>query len=600
MTWMDTLSGRLASHRALWAVVALVALVLVLGALAFQVTQLDSVFPGVRVAGVDVGGLTQDEAAARLAAASLMAGTLTLRDPEDGRTWPRPAGALGLSVEPNALAEAAFAVGRTGRNPVARVFHPLFFRLTHPTVPVTARFDLEPAAATLSALAPEVDRRPIDASLKSVAGRLEAQPSRLGHQLDVSGTLRALALFATRPVSDTVDIVVQRTAARVPDLGNVARAYDLAVSGPLDVGWRSVARFAIPVDRLKAWVTVRDVPNAQGDPLPTVIFDQAAMARWLEDRRGQIDRPPVNARFTFDEHGALAVLDGGRSGLRLDVPASVAAIEEAAYTDVRIGELVVEETPAGVGPGAVEQMSSLEEISRASTSLVGAPAGRLLNLTLMADRLQGVAVAPGGYLALSDLLGPVDAAAGYDPAFLAATGPDSTVTQMCTTLLRTVWWAGFPILERHAPPERLGWVEPPVGLDCAIRAGEDFRFLNDSDGIIWFEVVMDRDRSVLTVILYAQPLSRVVDTVGPTVTKVVPAPPGRTVPAPALPAGLRVQTQWAREGAEASVSRTVTAGARLLARDTWVSRYAPAPDVVLTGTGSALTPTPAPTAPPTP
>ncbi len=579
-----------------WAALGAAALAaLILGAVLYQAAYRGRVFPGVRVGSLDVGGLSAAEATARLAAAGLVADAVTLRDPVDGRGWPRAAADLGLAPEPAAWAAAAAQVGRTGANPFARLFHPLLFRLTRPAVPVTARFDPVVAAAGLQALAPEVDRSPTEARLETVAGRLEARPGIPGHQLDISGTLQALAYFAGQPVSDTVDIVVQRTAGRIPDLANVALAYNTAVSAPLNVGWQDAARFTIPSETVKEWVTVQDLPNPQGDAVPTVVFDQAAIARWLAERRDQIDRPARNARFGFDAQGQLAVLATGQTGLSLDIPRSVTAIEQAAYSDTRVGDLVVAETPPAVSSAAVERLRALDEIGRSSTSLVGAPEGRVKHLTAVAERLRGTAVPPGGHLALGAALGPLEALPGLDPNYLADGAPDSAVTQVCATWLRTVWWAGLPILERHAPPVRLGWVEPPVGLDCAVGPDQEFTFLNDTDDFIWFNVLVDRARGVLTVVLYGPTLERVVDATGPSVTQVVPPPPGRTVRSPRLPVGQRVQTQWSREGAEARVSRTVTAGARTITRDTWLSRYAAAPDVVLEGTGTELAaPSPGP------
>ncbi len=588
MATMAEDQGARLSPRLVVAVVVGAGLLLVLAALAYQAQNIERIFPGVRVGDVAVGGLTPDEAVAALAARpGLVAATITLRDPEDGRVWQRSAEELGLSLAPEILAERAYEIGRGGANPLARLFHPLLFPLSQPGVSVSADFDAQRAAATLAELAPEVDVAPQNAGVEEQDGRLVAVAGRLGRQLDISGTVRALSLLAAAPVSDTLDVALRGTAARVPDLENVADAYNLVISGPLDVGWRNVARFTVPQEVVASWVRVADLPNETGDIVPAIVFDRAAMAAWVAERRDQIDRPPANARFGFDETGQVAVVNPGHDGLTVDVEGSVDALVAAAYTDVRVGELAVDETPAAVAPTALSQMRDVTAIARASTSVAGAPSSRVRNLLAAAAALDGAAVAPGAAFSFNAALGLVDESAGFDPVFVTEGGPDSVISQACTTLLRTAWWAGLPILERHAPPTRQGWVEPPVGLDCAVQPDrdQDFVLLNDTASPLLFDTELDGIRNVLTVTLYGQPTNRQVDVVGPEVGPLTPPPAPRVVREPRLPAGTREQVAWAREGGEVRLERVVREGSRVTARDAWTSRYAPAGDVVVVGSG---------------
>jgi vancomycin resistance protein YoaR len=551
--------------------------------LMYHLAFAEKVYPGVRVGSVDVGGLAREEAAERLRAAGVAPeGQLTLRDPDDGRTWQRAAAELGLLAAEDALADAAYERGRDG-NPLVRWLGPLVFPLTRPTVPAAAGFDAERARGVLEQLAQEVDVAPQNAGVREEGGRLVAVPARLGHQLDISGTLHALALLAADPLSDTLDVALQHTTARVPDLANVADAYNMIVSAPVQVGWREGAHFEVPVDLLKKWVTVSELANAAGDTVPTLVIDRPAVGAWLEERRAQIDRPPENARFGFDDSAAFTVIHPGQTGRRLDAEASVDAVIETAYNDVRVGELVVRETPATVPAGAVNQLADVVELTRSSTALGLVQPRRLAQLTAASARLNGSAVPAGGYFSFVEALGPVTEAAGFDPVLSAQGQLDGAISQACTTLLRTAWWAGLPILERHAPLLRQGWVEAPVGLDCAVGAGQDLRLLHDGTGYLVFETRIDAPRGLFTVVLYGRPRSRQVDTVGPRVTNITAPGPARTLGAPGLQPGEREQLRWAREGADVSLERSVLDGTRLVARDRWTSHYAPSGDITLVG-----------------
>jgi vancomycin resistance protein YoaR len=585
---MDRTTALPATHqrrRRLIAAVLVVLVVVVALPLAYQARYAGAIYPGVRVGGIDVGGLAPAAAAKHLSdTLAGTAGQVTLRDPEDKRTWQRAATDLGLVTAPEARAKAALAVGRTGWNPLARLFGPLWLRFRPVNLPLTDVLDIARARTTLAALASAVDVAPTNAVVNEVAGKLVQTPGTLGHQLDITGTLHSLVDAVGPSLPARVDLAVTQTSARLPDLGNLELAYNTAVSGPLSLGWLAPTRLEIPQDTLKSWVRIADVTNPQGDTVPALVFDRNAIAAWLTAHRGEVDRPAQSARFGFDNNGQLVVNDPGQDGFTLDVARSVDAVIQAAYTDERQGTLVVTKSPSQVGPEALSQMAHLGEIARASTSLRDLPPERLKTLLAGAGRLRGAAVPPGGAFSFNDTLGPLTAAAGFDPTVLAPSGPDPALTQLATAVFRTAFWAGFPIIERNAPPWRIGQLEPPVGLDAAVTAdGEDLRFINDSTGFVVFDTAMDAPRGILTVYAYGVDRGRTVETIGPRVTNVRPAAPPSVQHDPRLPAGTRVQLSAAREGADAVVERTAHEGGAVVAHDTFTSHYAPVGNTVLVG-----------------
>jgi hypothetical protein len=117
-----------------------------------------------------------------------------------------------------------------------------------------------------------------------------------------------------------------------------------------------------------------------------------------------------------------------------------------------------------------------------------------------------------------------------------------------------------------------------------VGPGQDFRFLHDGRGYLVFDVETDLARGLLTTVLYGEPLDRKVEVDGPHVSNLSPPAPSRTLAVPGLAAGEREQVTWAREGADVALERRVLDGSgRTVAHDSWLSRYAPAGDVVLVG-----------------
>jgi vancomycin resistance protein YoaR len=215
----------------------------------------------------------------------------------------------------------------------------------------------------------------------------------------------------------------------------------------------------------------------------------------------------------------------------------------------------------------------------------------LKNMLVAAGKVDGVAVAPGDAFSLNAALGTPTASDGYEMAQITAGGTGASLyggglEQVATTAFRAAAWGGFPIGERHAPPSRVPWLEPPVGLDAAFGPGGDLRFVNDSSDPIFFGVALDTGRSALAWAIYGRPRAREVRIDGPIVTAVEPAIQTPVVqPTAQLRRGVREQAVWKREGAKVAVERVATESGTQVARDTFASDYAPAADVVLVGTG---------------
>ncbi len=599
------------------------------------------IYPGVHLAGTELGGLTQAEAADRLARMPLVDGSILLRDPEDERSWEIPSEELGFRVDPDLLAEQALALGRDAEGPLGRLIEPLRLRRSGYDLAQWIAFEPERARARLEVLASEVVVPPENARLERQDGQLAAIESEPGRVLDVDATLQSLAGLAARPITDSLDIAVGYTAARIFDLSNVSQAYELITSGPIELVWREGQSFDVPLEQLEAWTRIERVDTGQGDRVPSIIIDRDGMREWLAPLADQIDHPPRDARYAIDPAtGRFALLDGGEEGSRFDLEGSVDRLIRAAYTQQRVGELAVERIPQQVGGDLLRELNTnMEEIGRVATEITGSPTGRMQNLLVAAERLDGLTLAPGQEVGFLSALGEVSEAEGYnmfqllggapgpvpspspsptaggpepteetvpaeddgDVAEAATAAPSPTpfqiepsagglaggITQVASTIYRAAFWAGLPILERHAPPVRIGWLEPPIGMDATVFPGRyDLRFANDTEGYLVFDLELDAERGLLVSRLYGRAdQQRRVEMIGPTVRDVQPAARPTTLREPGLPSGQSQQIGWAREGAAVLIERRVWVDGQARPPELFASRYAPAGDLVVIGTG---------------
>jgi len=554
------------------------------------------VFPGVRAGDVSLGGLTLAQAEARVREAlPAVTREITLRDPLDGRSWTYPPAALGLNLDPRTLTDAAYRAGREG-GATAALGAPFAVRLSgYDVLAEMPVFDRARAEETLRTLAAEVDVAPVDAGLRLEAGELIETPPTLGHQLDLDITLERLASLATDPRVAALDLAVTDTAPRIFDLGSVAAAYRTIISGPVHLIWEDDMRETVSQAQLFSWTTIEPVANPQGDDVPSIVFDHEAMRQWVAPLAERINRPAVNARFSYDANtGQVSVLRPGQSSILLDIDGTVKRIVEAAYTPERTTAPRVQVKPPRVPASAVRRVANLEEVARSATALQGTPEGRIRNILLAVERFHGVILEPGAEFSFNHFLGEVSEATGYDMSHVdaaAAVGPDMAtdglgggIGQTATTAFRAAFWAGLPITERHAPAYRVGWVEPPVGMDATVDGTrQDLRFVNDTGGFILSQVEIDHTRVALVWTLYGEPDGRRVETVGPTVSNVQPARIMVVRQDERLAPGTRQQVAWAREGAHVTVERMVLQDGQARRQDMFTSQYRPWPDVVLEG-----------------
>ena len=142
----------------------------------------DHILPGVSVAGIRVGGLTQDEAA-RVLDSHWAAFRLT--DSGSGTSWQIPTPALGLNLDTATSAAQAYRVGREdGR---------FFAGLMSVDIKPAGIFDGDAARVGLSEFVDDVSTPAQNAGIALENGIVKATPAREGRTMDLDGTLTLLA-----------------------------------------------------------------------------------------------------------------------------------------------------------------------------------------------------------------------------------------------------------------------------------------------------------------------------------------------------------------------------------------------------------------------
>jgi vancomycin resistance protein YoaR len=303
-----------------------------------------------------------------------------------------------------------------------------------------------------------------------------------------------------------------------------------------------------------------------------------------------VDRFASDAKFIFnDQTLQLDVMEESSIGREMDIDASIKAINEAVARGEHTVSLVVHEAQPRVAATATGQELGITQLIWSETSyFYGSSAERIQNIEAAAKQYHGLLVAPGETFSMGEHLGDVSLDNGFAEALIiyggrTIKGVGGGVCQVSTTLFRAVFNAGFPIVERTPHAYRVsyyeqnagGAVDPRLaGLDATVYFPlVDFKFTNDSPYWILMETYMGSGS--LTWKFYSTSDGRSVtyDTSGP--TNVVSAPSPLFEENPELNKNEMKQVDWAANGADVNVTRTVWKNGAVFFQDTVTTHYEP-------------------------
>ena len=566
-----------------------VALVAVLAAavaslLLFEVFYLGRIFPGVQMWGLDLGGMRPAEAALALEARFPYSSQpmITLRDGD--RTWKLSPRDLGFEFDVRAAAQSAYQLGRSG-SLVGNLGQQAQLVWSGAQVGPVIRQDTTAARTYLEQLAASVNVNSRDASLRLEGTNAVATPSVIGRKLDVEAVLARLIDSSRALAPVDVPLTFQTFPPSVADVSEAKAHLEALLAAPITL----VPDASVP-GNVGPWTLSRQdlasmtvIRRVEGNRVE-VALDEARLRAFLAPIAPKIERPAVDALFVFDDDlRELKVISPSVSGLALNVPATIARINQQVMSDNRQVALVVNNMPAHYHEGmTARELGITELVSQGVTYFLGSSATRVKNIATAASKFHGVIVGPGETFSFDQFLGDVSLDQGYAEALIifngrTIKGVGGGVCQVSTTAFRAAYQAGFPIVERWPHAYRVGWYEKGFGpgLDATVFAPEvDFKFTNDTPYHLLIETYTNQVNGSLTYKFYSTKDGRVVKISPPVVTKVVPHGPDQYEEDPTFKPGQKEQVDWAVDGADVTVKRAIVRGSQAVT-DTVYTRYEP-------------------------
>ncbi len=563
--------------------------------LGYQLAYAGKIFPGISVAGVELSGLSPNDAAIKL--------SQTLSFPINGKilfrnadkVWVASPAELGMVFDPTASANAAYQYGRSGNPFAALAAQTSASGLGADVAPIVI-FDQRVAYGYLQNIAAQIDQPVVEASLHLDGTNIVAQPGQTGRLLNLDATLIYLGAQLQTFRDGETPLVIAEAAPRLADVSSQAEAARRILTQPLTItvpnyraGDPGPWNYDIPVIANMLGVNVVDV---NGKAEMQVGLNPDALRSTLNELKTYVDRQPANARFTFnDATSQIEATQASSAGRVMDVEASARAINDALLRGEHTVALVVNEQQPAVADTAVgADLGITQLVAQGTTYFYGSSEARIQNIVAASARYDGVLVAPNEIFSMGSYLGDVSLENGFAEALIiyggrTIKGVGGGVCQVSTTLFRTVFAAGYPIVERYSHAYRVTYYEKIAsgandpnlaGLDATVYFPlVDFKFQNDTPYWILMKTKVDRDAHTLTWKLYSTSDGRSAtwETTGP--TNIVPALDPIFEENPDLKPNEINQIDYAAQGADVTVTRTVWRNGQVYFTDEIKTHYQP-------------------------
>ncbi len=460
-----------------WSLLVLVALAITALILGFSFAgSAKTLPPGATIAGLSVGGLTTDEALAKVKArydvlkatpAELTAG------PRSFRIRPN---AMILQVDWAGAVESAHRQG-DGIAPVRglRRISTRFFGAD-----VTPRVNVSTAvlAHELNVMQRQINRPQREAAIRFRGLQPEIVPGATGRTLEreAAGRLVVSTLVSLDRSPAALPVRISQPQVTASDLSPALDQVRTAVSGPVrltlgDTRWR-----------LPRW-RISKLLRLPRNGSTTVGIGGTEANTFFRRFRRQVDRKPADAVHVVLPSDRVQVRPA-KPGLELDVGAAARAILAAALTPTdRVAKLVVATAQPERSTREARAMGITGRVAGYTTYYGGEP-NRIHNVQLVARLIDGALIPPASTFSFNATTGERSPERGFLAAPVIINGELETgigggVCQVSTTVFNAAYEAGLPIESRtnHA----LYIDHYPQGRDATVNYPDiDLKFRNDT------------------------------------------------------------------------------------------------------------------------
>jgi vancomycin resistance protein YoaR len=446
------------------------------------------VLRNVMVDEIDLSGMDPDEARTALQVFEDELVTTPARFQLNGNTFPLDPETVGFFVDEEAATEAALNVGRSGS-----IFAQFGWWWTHLFTDEILELPVgldEDAVAELAAKWTEthISDPPFDGAIVLDGVTPVAEYPRDGRRVAIDeATATVLETLAVREREvGVLQIVPASPALTAEDVDEALRAAETMLSGPVVLSRREPP--------ISVTFTVEDLARAFTSELITnsdtrleIGFDPETVEEIITPLRPDLELPPVDASFRFNEDYTVSVVPG-MLGTLIDPRLATAALEGATQVASRQGKLPFQEGAEPEFTTADAEALDIKHLVSSFTTYHACCESRVDNIQLFADIVDGTLVLPGESLSLNALVGERTEERGFKPAGTIIKGKivdtvGGGVSQFATTFFNAVFWGAYEDIDHTA--HSYYFTRYPEGIEATISwPAPHLEFRNNRDSAI--------------------------------------------------------------------------------------------------------------------
>lgn len=349
-------------------------------------------------------------------------------------------------------------------------------------------FDEQALRETITNLNSQLSTPPKDATISFVGSTIETTEAEPGTGIDIDDAKEVLGhgwLSESRPIELAATEIEPEISDEAIDKVRTEQAEPL-VAGPVNV---TVGEKTVNLSEADLAAAATFTP--EGDTVTMTVDGAALYARVAENAADQLVEPQ-DAVIKIE--GGQPVIEPSVTGQALDEEQTTDLILTAAQGTERDIEAVVIEAEPEITTARAEELGVTEVTAEISTPITSDP-GRTQNLILGSQRVSNKVIMPGEEFSLLTMLGPITAENGFHEAGVlsngfSAEGMGGGLSQLSTNMFNLGYRGGMEDIE-HKPHSKY-FPRYPMGVESTLWSPSlDMRWKNNSPYAVIVESWVD-------------------------------------------------------------------------------------------------------------
>jgi len=308
--------------------------ILIAFGLGVQVWMSGKIAPGVTISGIEIGGLTPDEATMLINENITYPqdGKIVLRDGD--QTWLLSPAQLGMFIDPESTVSQAFEIGRDG-NLISRLSEQWETWQNGKTISPNFVFDQRVAYMQVQQIATLIDAPVIEAELALNGTEVTVRKGQIGRIVNIDQTIEKIALLLPNLQNGVVDIEIEEIPPYILDVEEQASLAKKILSQPLVLTAENAEGSPWEFDgaTLAENLRIERIINEENSYYQVGI-NSDFLKTFLVNIASELRLNPKDARYIFnDETRELEVIESAIVGRELNIEESIKLIQETIVTE---------------------------------------------------------------------------------------------------------------------------------------------------------------------------------------------------------------------------------------------------------------------------